>query len=85
MALLPLIGLAHLNDAPDDGDEDTVDLVTAETIIRLRASADRTQPWPANIAAINAGGADIRSADAADTITLIAGGRETQSLQLDLS
>jgi hypothetical protein len=85
MAQLPLTGITHLSDAPDDGDADTVDLITAVTRVRIHASVDIAQPWPADADTMRAGGPDIREILNAETSRLKAGGTAQQTVELNLT
>ena len=85
VALVPLTGIARLLDTPDDGDEDTVDLITAVTRVRISATADVDRPWPADPATLRAGGATIRNRTEPETVDLIASGTARKTVTLTLN
>ncbi len=91
-AVVPLTGLAHIQDAPpppeDDEEEDEaaqIPTVTAETVLDVRVAVDPAQPWPANPATLRAGGGNLKTAASANPITLKAGGEAHLGFTLSLS
>jgi len=73
VAFIPLTGVALLKDGPDDGDDDTVDLVTADSRMRLRTTVQDGLPWPADTTKLRAGGSGTRRRTSARRNTLKAG------------
>ncbi|MGC1494443.1 MAG: hypothetical protein WA790_01450 [Sulfitobacter sp.] len=87
-AVVPLTGLAHMQDAPppvDPDDDDLSPTVTANTKLDVRVAVDPTQPWPANPAILRAGGGTLKTAASANPITLKAGGEAHLGFTLSLS
>ncbi len=87
-AVVPLTGLAHMQDAPPPVDPNVVDdqspTVTAITELDVRVTVDPTLPWPANPATLRAGGGVLKTATSANPITLKAGGEAHLGFTLSL-
>lgn len=85
-ALIPILGIPILQTVdPGPNPNDEEELTSAETPVRLRASAEADQPWPANITTLRAGGGGLRTVLDDSDQTLTAGGTLHRLLTLDLT
>ena len=83
--LVPVQGLPAMREVENDpNDPDDNQIVTAETPVTIRATADRRRPWPVNLSAFAAGGENLRTANH-EAVPLSPGRTVSATLTLDLS
>jgi len=84
-ARVPVTGLATFREVENDPNDDSDnEIVTDETTVTVRATADPERPWPVDPDALAAGGGDLRTATVA-ALALAPGRTDRVALTLDMS
>ncbi|MGB8818834.1 MAG: hypothetical protein WCC66_13030 [Rhizobiaceae bacterium] len=81
-ALIPILGVPQLTEVQPDDDDNEPELTTAITNIRLELAVDANLPWPADPAALRAGGPSIRALSPPGDIALTAGAQAHRRLTM---